>query len=548
MAPHHLVDLWDFDPRDPMLGLTAAELSGPPMSRRAVLRLLAATGLLGLAASLPPPLAAAGRGGHLKAGWNLDQFAILDPAFINVTEQMQAAANIFSGLVHIDAALTPQPELAERWEVSADGRQWTFQLRRGVRFHDGAPFSADDVLFTYQRTNDPKVGSIHRPRLANIEAVTKLGAYEVQFTLKSPSAAFLIATLSRFPARAMTIVSRTALEKMGPQQYKVTPVGTGPFRVKEHIVGQRLVLERFPDYFIEGKPKLDMVTIVPVPEAETAVAALRTGEVQFLNNVQAQFLPLLEADPGVTVLQGPDPGFQALILNQKTVLAFRDRRVRLAIAKAIDRETLAKRGYFGRVQPDTGPIPAAQKLYWRPEKLTTSPQAYDPEAAKRLWQEAGVGSLKVKLLTSVVRGNLRGAQVLKPLLEQVLPITLDIEQVDPSVYFKRQVAGDFETLLGGSGADLDPNDSIRDFFPTGAKFNSFGYSNPEVDALVEQQFRELDVQKRIALVHRAEDLIMADAPMAFTHHLIEYLAMRKEVKGFVFAPTPAWDLSEVWLA
>jgi peptide/nickel transport system substrate-binding protein len=514
------------------------------------MKLMATTGAFGLTQGLSfgPRRAFAQRRGsdELVAGWNLDRIYRLDPALISGTEVMQVASNIFSGLTYADHNLVPRGDLAESWEVSKGGLEWTFQLRKGVKFHDGEDFTADDVIYTYNRIKDPKSGSIHSRRLAEIDKIDKLGTHEIRFKLKSPTAGFLM-TLTRFPGRALVIASRKSLEKMGSDQFSVTPVGTGPYRVAEHQVGTKMVLERFDDYFREGIPKLKRVTIIPVAEPETAVAALRTGEIHFHNRPPSQFLDVLRRDANITIMEGPDPGFQSLLLNQDRVEAFKDVRVRLAIAKAIDRDELAKRGYFGRVLPDVGPIPAAQKLYFREFKRQVSAQKYDPDAAVRLWEESKVGKLKVKLLTSVVRGNLRGAQVLKPLIERVLPIELELEQSDPSVYFQRGRKSEYETYLAGSGADIDPNDSIRDFFITKGKFNSFGYSNPTTDAIVEEQFREADQQRRTALVHLAEDMVMADTPVAFTHHLIEYVAVRQEVKNFRMSPTPTWDFSRVSL-
>jgi peptide/nickel transport system substrate-binding protein len=520
------------------------------MNRRTALKLLTATGAFGLTRGMGvrPGRALAQRRGsdELVAGWNLDRIDRLDPAIIAGTEIMQIASNIYSGLIYADHDLIPRGDLAESWEASKDSRVWTFQLRKGVKFHDGEDFTADDVIYTYNRIKDPKTGSIHHRRLVGVEKLEKLGTHEVRFTLKSSTPAFLM-LLTRFPGRALVIASPKSLEKMGSEQFSVTPVGTGPFRVVEHQVGTKLVLERFDDYFLEGIPKIKRITVIPVPEADTSVAALRTGEIQFHNRPPAQFLDLLRSDANINVMEGPDPGFQSLEFNQNTVPAFKDQRVRLAIAKAINRDELAKRGYFGRVLPDVGPIPAAQKLYYREYKRQISDQRYDPDAAVRLWEETKVGKLKLKLLTSVVRGNLRGAQVLKPLIEKVLPIEFEIEQADPSVYGDRRRVSAYETILAGSGADIDPNDSIRDFFITKAKFNFFGYSNPAVDEAIDAQFREPDVEKRVKLVHKAEDLLMTDAPSAFTHHLIEYVAVRKELKGFRMSPSPTWDFSKVSL-
>ena len=517
------------------------------VSRRTALQLASAGGAYGLTRAfgvLHPKSAFAQGSDELVAGWRRDKIERLDPAIIAGPEIMQVASNIYSGLIYADPDLIPRGDLAESWEVSKNGLDWTFQLRKGVKFHDGEDFTADDVIFNYNRIKDPKTGSIHRRRLDEIEVVEKLGTHEVLFKLKSPAVGFLM-TLTRLPGRALIIASRKSLDKMGSEQFSVTPVGTGPFRVVEHQVGAKLVLERFDDYFLEGIPKLKRITIIPVTEPETAVAALRTGEIQFHNQPPSQFLDILRRDANITVLEGPDPGFQGLKLNQNRVPAFQDVRVRLAIAKAIDRDELAKRGHFGRVLPDVGPIPAAQKLYFRDFKRQISAQRYDPDAAVRLWEESKVGKLKIKALTSVYGGNLRGAQVLKPLLERVLPIELEIEQTDPSVYSKRFRDGDYDTRVGGSGADIDPNDSIRDFFITNGKFNTFGYSNLTVDAVVEEQFRESDQERRKTLVYLAEDMVMADAAMAFTHHLIEYVAVRQEVENFRMSPTPTWDFSQV---
>lgn len=512
--------------------LNWSDLSAHKITRRTLLKAMGAVGLGASTASLLVNQSAlAQEGSELVAGWNLDALGDMDAAFIDVTEEMQVASNIYSGLVYMDKDLKPQPDLAEDWEVSKDGKTWTFSLRKGVKFHNGDDFTADDVLFTYKRNSDPELGSPMITRLEAIETVEKLDTFTVQFKLKEPMGAFPAVIASRFPGRVMTIVNRQALKKMGREQYAVTPVGTGPFKVTEHTVGQQMVLEKFEDYFVEGLPKIDKITIKFVPEAETQRASLQTGEIQFLNRAPSQFIKQLKRLPKITVAEGPDPGFQSVLINQEGAIPeFKDRRARMALAKAINRDELVKRGYFNQVQADTGPIPFAQGFYFKPDKRAQSPQKFDPDGALKLWKRVfGNRKVKVDLVTSKVRGNDRGALALKPLLEDVLPIEIKIDMVDPSVYFSRQTGGDFTVMLAGSGGDLDPNDSLNDFYMTGERLNTFAFSNPAVDKLLEAQTQTGDLETRRDLVRAAEDLVQTLAASAFTHHLKEFVGLRNDV-------------------
>lgn len=260
---------YDFDPKDPLFGLTREQLGGPTLSRRSVLRLMAAAGTL-TAWHLVPGSgikgAQAASGGHLKAGWaGVGEFRTLDPAQINQVLLFQISSNVLSGLTHIDSQLVAQGDLAADWSVSADGKEWTFNLREGVTFHNGDPFTADDVIYTYERSRDPEK-SIHTTVIENIASVEKDGDHKVILNLKAPQASLLVKTLERSSGRAMTIVNRRAIEEMGESDYGLKPVGTGPFRVAEHQLGQAVTLEKFADYYDPERPKLDRVVIQPIIE------------------------------------------------------------------------------------------------------------------------------------------------------------------------------------------------------------------------------------------------------------------------------------------
>jgi ABC-type transport system substrate-binding protein len=525
---------FDFDPADPMLGLRAEELHSAQITRRTALKLLAATGLLLKFPQLvgPHQALAQGKGGELIVGWNTDKFDNLDPAFMNKAIEFQVGSNIFNGLTHIDKDLVPRGDLAESWEVSPDGLQWTFRLRRGVKFHNGTAFDADDVLFTYNRTLDPAVASIHKGVLEPVQQVEKLDTHTVRFLLKRPSAAFLMKILERSSGRAMTIVNQEAITTLG-KDYNITPIGTGAFRVAEHKPGDRLVLERFADYFVQGQPLLDRIVIRPIPEPTTLVAALETGDVHFVDSPPAQFIDRLEQNGDIQLSSAPDPGFQSILLpfNKKP---FDDRRVRLAIAKAIDRPDLVKRGLFGRGLPGYGPIPAAQKAFFR-DQSETSPQRFDPEGAKKLLAEAGFpnGFKNTMVVTPTTK---RVGQIITEMLKKHANIEFELDVVDFSVMIKRFYASEYEVMLLGSGGDPDPDDSLDDWFKTTSKFNTFKYSNPEADKLIEAERTAIELEKRRALVHQAEDVVAADVAAVFLYHNVDVTAMRKNVKGFVHVP------------
>ncbi|MEO0381558.1 MAG: ABC transporter substrate-binding protein, partial [Pseudomonadota bacterium] len=303
-ANAELRDAYDFDPRDPLFGLSTDDMRGNKISRRTTLRLLAASGTLGLAQVLPglrpqPAMAAAHAGGELKAAWaGVGEITTLDPAQIGQVLQFQIASNVYSGLMHIDNNLVAQGDLAESWEVSADGLEYTIKLREGVTFHNGDAFDAEDVVFTFNRSSDPDQ-SRHSRVIANVAELQKLNDFEVKFVLKQPQASFMTKALERASGRAMTIVSRGGLETLGLSQYGITPIGTGPYKIASHTLGQAVMLEKFADYYDPDRPKLDKISIQPVDGVEPLAAALEAGDIQYVggNPFPAQLIDRMTANP-----------------------------------------------------------------------------------------------------------------------------------------------------------------------------------------------------------------------------------------------------------
>ena len=575
-----LADAYDFDPRDPLFGLSAAALSGPRLERRVVLRLLAAAGMLtaGHLVGAPRPAQAQGKaGGTLSCGWaGVGEIVTLDPAQINQVLQFQISSNVLSGLMHINAELVAQGDLAESWEVSDDGTEYTFKLREGVTFHNGDKFTAEDVLFTYQRSRDPQK-SIHSAVLANVAAVDKVNAYTVHFKLKAPQASFLPKVLERSSGRAMTIVSRGALEKMGESDYGLMPVGTGPFKVTAHQLGQTVTLERNPDYYDKERPKLDKVVIQPIIDAEPLAAAIEAGDIQLIggNPIAPELIDRFASNPDLVVDETPGPTFQALWINPwhehmkvadfnksaEELMAEKGFKVRLAIAKAIDRDAYIKQAQFGRGTPGFGTVNPAQEHYFDAGLAQTSAQTFDLAKAKQLMADAGYpdgeGFPKLRLLTTPA--NRRETQVVANQLKQNLNIDVEIETKDFPVLIEDFDTMNWDLVRLGSGGDYDPDDALVDWMQTSSKFNgrkrdkakyAFGFfSDSEVDKLISEQSATADVDKRRDMVMKANKITSDKLASCFLFHQPDILVHHTSVQFPKESRIPGLvDLDRVTLA
>lgn len=472
-------------------------------------------------------------GGTLNAGWWLQEFENLDPALIELGVEMEAAINIFDGLTRISPTLDIEGVLAESWEVSEDGTTYTFKLREGVKWHNGDDFTSDDVLFTYDRTNDPKFASAHISKLDPIKSIDAPDEFTVVFQLKEPFAPFL-AICTNFPGRALTPVNETAFKELGRGGYTLEPVGTGPFKVVEHNQGQQLVLERNEDYWQPNVPMLDEIVIQNIPEGSTVNSALQAGDIDFVNHPPEQFVSQFEGNPNFEVPKKVGTNWIGFQMHYKNPDApfFADPKVRMAFAKAIDRETFVEKGYFGLAVPAYGVLNPAVKWAFDEDKART--QAYDVEAAKKLLSDADATGISVELLQPVEEQ--RRAEILADMLSDIgVDVTLDIQE--ETVYIERRDTGDHQFIHSGSVTDPDPDESVYNFFHSEGGFNRYGYSDPTTDKLLEEQRREMDQEKRAQILWDAEAHLTQQVAAAWTVHEMDAATYNAtKVGGFEHVP------------
>jgi len=552
--------------------ITSDDLSGPVIDRRTTMKLLSAAGMGGLAGcsteveTTPTETATeeteteadtatevqsdVKTGGRLQAGWFTGSIDVLDPPKIPVAIYFQVTSNIFSGLVTLRRDLTIRGDLATDWEVTNDGATITFQLRDDVKFHNGDDFTAEDVAYSIRRTINEELAAA--PKLSLLlppddEGVVVEDDYTVTLNFEQAFAPVMI-YLTRGPGRAATVVNKNAIEEMGPEQYQLTPVGTGPFKVTEHEVGDRITLDRFEDYFETDEngnqlPYLDGVDIKPIPEAATIVSAFESGDIDFAQEVPLQNVSRIEDANDVDKLSAPGVNWSGLSLNMTTDL-FKSRKVRRAVAKGLDSEAYVKTAFFGNAVPDVGPIAKATNWVWRDDK--PSDQDYAPEEAKQMLEEEGVADASFSILAQ--QGSLRASKTVRNQLNE-LGLNVEIDQVTSSTYWNRVFASDYDTTIVGSAGDPEPDQGLYNFFRKHSEdgvWNFTRYEDDEVHELLDKQRRQLDREERKQTLWDIEDQVIADAPWAFLVHTDDVAAKRSNVNGFVHIPFMR-NFHRVWL-
>ena len=494
------------------------------------------------------------RGGHLKLGNRITEFTNLNPATVNQVIQFSITAEVLSGLVQLDPELRPVPDLAKSWEVSDDLLTYTFNLREDAKFHTGRQFTAEDVVYTYDHQLDPETQSIHTKGLEGVNRPEKINDYTVKIGTAFPRASFLTKVVERASGRVMTIVDKETIAAEGEGGFNRKPVGVGPFRITDHQFGEQLELEAARDtYYDPTVPCIDSVTMYNIPEDNTLVASLETGEVDIIYGFAPQFWDQLEEASGVVVDRTPDVGFQMLAFNsrgdreEKTGIAeapWDDINVVYAVGRGLDRDAYIERAFQGRALPSYGPIPPGQKYYFR-DLGANSRKKYDPDSARELMAEAGFADgFEIKIMTTPE--NKVPLEVLGALLKEEVNVTLVPDIVEASVYQPRRAAGEYEGFMGGSGGDPDPDDAIDDWFADGSKFNTYGYNDEQVNRLNLKQKAAVDLAERLEHVLGISDQIDKTFPGVFTHHNVQRTAYRDNVKGYVWIHALR-QLGSVWL-
>jgi peptide/nickel transport system substrate-binding protein len=472
------------------------------------------------------------RGGTVKIAWASSPLSI-DPALTLSGDEYMITAAIYDNLTRVDDKFVVHPQLATQWESNAHGDVWTFSLRRGVKFHHGRELTAADVVSTFERILDPKTGSPGRTTMGPIATVEAVDDYTVRFHLSIPYADLPVSLGTTFgriiPADRVSLAA-------------TAPSGTGPFRLAEYRPGAYTRLVRFQNYWDQGRPYLDELWQVNIPAMASQMAALTGGSVHVVFEVPASYIPSLQGAPGVSVVEVKSPGFQPLTMKP-TEKPFDDARVRLAMKYLVDREALIKAVWQGHATVgEDHSVPSFSPYY----AATTPPHTYDVAKAKALLADAGYGSgVSVELWTSNERVGMQELAVAFQQMAAPAGVKVDVKTVPWSVHvatvYKKKP---FYCNNWFGRASID--ESLFPFFRSDGGFND-GYSNKDVDALLDSGRSTIDPQKRKGFYSRAEQIIHEDGPWVVGYFTTYVTAMRSNVKGLSVHPLRWWDFREAYL-
>ena len=438
---------------------------------------------------------------------------VLDPTMARTFVGRIVFAGLCDKLFDLDEKLNVVPQLATSYKWSADNKALEIKLRDGVTFHDGEKMDATAVKFNLDRhKNTP--GSTRRGELAVVASVDVVDASTVRINLTAPFAP-LLAVLTD---RAGMMVSPKAAQAAG-EKFGARPVCSGPFRFVERIAQDRIVLERYPNYWNKGQIHFDRIVYQPIPDATVRLANLRSGQLDFVERLAPSDVPQLRSDSRFKIAKIVEIGYQGITINigksemaQKNPLG-RDARVREAFELAIDREALVRVAMEGEAQPGNQWVAPSNRYY---AKSVPVPKR-NVERAKQLLKEAGVPNPSFTLMTPTASDTQRMAQVIQAMAKDA-GFDVKIQSTEFATALKLSDQGQFEAFLLAWSGRADPDGNLHVFLACKGPLNNAGWCKPEADEAIEKARVTLDPAQRAKLYETVAQHVARDRPIVYLFH------------------------------
>ena len=497
------------------------------MHRHGLIRLaLIVTTALLLVASLT--LTKSQYGGTLVVGY-VSEVDSIDHHVGQTTVGRSVLSLSVEGLVDWDANMNLKPGLATSWKASSDGLTWIFNLRKGVKFHNGKEMTAEDVKWSIDRVMNPKLGAAFKANYDSVDKVEVVDKYTVRFVMKKQDGVL--------PCK-LNIASGILCKGTAPFDTRIDSpsqiVGTGPFKLVSWSKNDQMKFERFKDYWVEGLPYVDTVIEKPIPDSTVRLAALRKGDVDIIEWVPLDEAARLIKTPSsdFTIAVGPRGAETGYICMNETKPPFNDVRVRQAVAYAIDKDQITAGAWRGFGESVNQPFVPSSDWYC---DVTDKYRKPNIEKAKELLKQAGYpDGFKVKWATTTGYAYMLAlAQVAQGHLKKV-GIDAELEVYDWATYASKMAKLEFTMYNTGVPGLPDPVQFYNFVYKHDSPFNwiAGGYNNPVVDKLVDDAEKATDFNQRKALYKKIVEIIEVDLPLIYCSTGVIGFGWRSRVIGF----------------
>jgi peptide/nickel transport system substrate-binding protein len=488
----------------------------------------------------------------LRARLNAD-IRSTDPGTNRDANTDAVMAHIVEGLVAFREDTSVGPMLAESWIVSNDGKTYTFKLRQGVKFHDGAVMTAEDVVWSLKRWLDPAtqwrcLGEFGPGGIARIEEIAAPDPQTVVVTLDQPTALFL-PTLARPDCGQTAIIHR---DSVGPDGKWIAPIGTGPFKLAEWKRGQYIDVARFDGYAARSEPRsgytgakladVDRVRFNIIPDSSAAKAGLLSGSLDVINSLSIPDLEDLKSRPEVQLSITPALGLTGILFQTRDPL-LRDQRIRRAIALCLDTAQIADAVMEGTARANNSALPIGSPFY---SEVEAHGYTQDIAEAKKLLAQAGYHGQPIKMIANKRYNFVFDSAVLVQAMAQAVGINIEIEVLDWATQLDRYNRGDYQAMAFVYSARLDPSLSFEMLTGPKATQPRKVWDNPEAEEMLRQSMMTSDTAKRQALFDDMHRRFIEDVPMIVLFNGSELAALRKSVRGYAgwLYPEPRfWGVS-----
>lgn len=464
----------------------------------------------------------------------------LDPQFITDVTTFRAVGTMYEALTKQDENGKVGPGLALSWTVSPDKRTWTFKLRPNVFFHDGSPFNAQAVKFTYDRILNPATGSPRRSTLEMVESTAVVDDLTFRLTTKEPFAP-LLAQLSAYN---VYILSPSHVQKEGAN-FSKTASGTGPFRLQSWQPGEKLVVVRNEKYWGE-KARLDSVVFTVVPEDSARTLMLLGGQADVISELPYIMVKKLGNLDAVRVVR--KPGYRTIYIGMNlAVPPFNDLRVRQAVAHAINKQALVQ-GLLNGIGTLGGSLESSV-IEGTAKQL--QPYAYDPGRARKLLADAGLpNGFTTDFMVPTGRYNM-DRQVGEAIQGQLaaVGIKVNIQSPEFGAYLQALTRGKVPMFLSGKGSptgDMDFTQALLNH--SAGRMNYFNFKNPDVDRLIQQQRVAVDPKERARLLDELQTRVYQEHPHITLYYEDQVSATRANVHDVKVYVNEFIDFSRAWKA